>query len=151
MPELQNSGTTEPISECPYTKKKTAVSPKTTAVFTWQKTRAFKPYLLLCRFRLSFFFRLCVAIFARFLFFPQGTIELLNIYRYLNYAFFYGLRQVLNTKFYEFLCLTRLPRTKILCRTRTKSTKSSKKGSQSPRTTYGVGLKESRTGTEQTV
>ena len=129
-------------------KKKTVVK---TAVLLAQYAKKAGTYLLLCRFRLSFFFRLCVAIFARFLFFPQGTIELLNIYRYLNYAFFYGLRQVLNTKFYEFLCLTRLPRTKILCRTRTKSTKSSKKGSQSPRTTYGVGLKESRTGTEQTV
>lgn len=33
-----------------------------------------KSYLLLCRFFLSIFFRLCVAIFWRFRFFPQGTM-----------------------------------------------------------------------------
>lgn len=36
-----------------------------------------KNYLLLCRLRLSIFFRLCVAIFWRFLFFPQGMTPLL--------------------------------------------------------------------------
>jgi hypothetical protein len=34
-------------------------------------------YLVLCRIFLSFFFLLCVAIFFRFLFFPQGTAALL--------------------------------------------------------------------------
>ncbi|MBP3367120.1 MAG: hypothetical protein J6K96_09100 [Treponema sp.] len=42
-------------------------------------------YLLLWRFFLSFFLRLCVAIFARFLFFPQGTAELLSINRFFHY------------------------------------------------------------------
>ena len=54
-------------------------------VINWKHTTWVKPrtrlrlsYLLLCRFLLSFFLRLCVAIFWRFLFFPQGTIALLN-------------------------------------------------------------------------
>jgi hypothetical protein len=33
-----------------------------------------RAYLALWRFFRSFFFRLCVAIFLRFLFFPQGTV-----------------------------------------------------------------------------
>jgi len=33
----------------------------------------FRDYLFLCLFFRSFFFRLCVAIFCRFRFFPQGT------------------------------------------------------------------------------
>ncbi|MBQ0038874.1 MAG: hypothetical protein KBS64_00410, partial [Treponema sp.] len=59
-------------------KKKTAVKP--TAVSIEKRPFALSDfaisrkvtYLLLWRFFLSFFLRLCVAIFARFLFLPQG-------------------------------------------------------------------------------